>query len=92
MQIVADVTGRPVHTLAEDVEATQGAALLAARGAGLIDDAAMERGWVQPVPRALPNPESRAVYAALQEQYVAAYPALAPVMHGLALAGTARPA
>ncbi len=92
MQIIADVTGRPVHTLAEDVEATQGAALLAARGAGLIDDAAMERGWVQPQPRALPNPESRAVYAALYAQYVAAYPALAPVMHGLARAVLARPA
>lgn len=83
MQIVADVTGRPVHTLAEDVEATQGAALLAALGAGLITDADVERGWVQPVPRALPQPEHRAVYAALYEHYVAAYPALAPVMHGL---------
>lgn len=83
MQIIADVTGRPVHTLAEDVEATQGAALLAARGAGLIDDAAVERGWVQPVPRALPQAQNRAVYTALYEHYVAAYPALAPVMHGL---------
>jgi sugar (pentulose or hexulose) kinase len=89
MQIIADVTGRPVLTLAEDVEATQGAAMLAARGAGLIDEADMARGWVQPVLRATPDPKHRAAYAALYEQYVAAYPALAGVMHGLASLGSA---
>lgn len=87
MQIIADVTGRSVLTLAEDVEATQGAALLAARGAGLIDDEALVRGWVQPVLRARPDPAAQAVMAALYEQYVMAWPALAPVMHGLARAG-----
>ncbi len=89
MQIVADVTGRPVRTLAEDVEATQGAAMLAAHGVGLVDEDAMARGWVQPVPRAMPDPTRRAVYASVYEQYVAAYPALAGVMHGLAGAGSA---
>lgn len=89
MQIVADVTGRPVLTLAEDVEATQGAAMLAAHGVGLIDEAAMARGWVQPVLRATPDPDNRAIYSALYEQYVAAYPALAGVMHGIASAGSA---
>ncbi len=36
MQIIADITGRPVLTIEEEVEAAMGAALLAAYGAGLI--------------------------------------------------------
>src|SRR6185369_15197250 len=36
MQIIADVTARPVLTIAEDVEAAMGAALLAAYGAKLV--------------------------------------------------------
>ena len=83
MQIIADVTGRPVFTIAEDVEASLGAAMLAARGVGLLDDAAVRRGWVQPVQRALPRPAARAAYDALFAHYQAAYPALKPLMHGL---------
>lgn len=83
MQIIADVTGRPVFTIAEDVEASLGAALLAAYGAGLIDAAAVRRGWVTPVRRAMPDPAAHARYDALFEQYVALYPALKPVMHRL---------
>lgn len=84
MQILADVTGRRILTLAEDVEATQGAAQLAALGAGLIDEAALAGGWVSPVERARPRLAEQAVYAALFEQYVAAGQALAPVMQKLA--------
>ena len=87
MQILANVTGRRILTLAEDVEATQGAAQLAALGAGLIDEAALAAGWVQPVLRASPDPAARPVMAALYEQYVAAGVALAPVMQGLARVG-----
>jgi xylulokinase len=83
MQIIADVTGRPVFTLAEDVEASLGAALLAAFGAGLIDAEAVRRGWVTPVQRALPDAAAHVRYSALFEQYVALYPALKPVMHRL---------
>ena len=83
MQIIADVTGRPVWTLAEDVEASLGAAMLAALGVGLIDAAEVRRGWVQPVQRALPSAEAHAAYTAYFEQYVALYPALKPVMHRL---------
>jgi ribulokinase len=83
MQIIADITGRPVFTIAEDVEASLGAAVLAAYGAGLIDADTVRRGWVQPVHRASPEPRAHACYSALFAQYVALYPALKPVMHGL---------
>ncbi|MBC8058973.1 MAG: hypothetical protein H7Y61_20590, partial [Rhizobiales bacterium] len=83
MQIIADVTGRPVFTLREDVEASLGAAVLAAFGAGLIDADTVRRGWVEPMHRASPEPRARGRYDALFAQYVALYPALRPVMHRL---------
>jgi xylulokinase len=83
MQIIADVTGRPVRTLGEDVEASLGAAMLAALGVGLIDRDAVSRGWVRLVERARPEADARERYAALYAQYLALYPALKPVMHAL---------
>jgi ribulokinase len=83
MQMIADVTGRPVRTLAEDVEAPLGAALLAAFGAGLIDAATVQRGWVAQQVRAEPDAAAHARYGGLFAEYVALYPALAPVMHRL---------
>jgi ribulokinase len=83
MQIVADVTGRPVFTIAEDVEASLGAAVLAAYAVGLIDAAQVQKSWVKPVQRAVPNAEAQVRYTALFEQYVALYPALQPIMHRL---------
>lgn len=83
MQIIADVTGRPVFTLQEDVEASLGAAMLAAYGAGLIDAAAVRRGWVKPVLRTTPNRKANAAYSDLFAQYVDLYPALKPAMHRL---------
>ena len=83
MQIIADVTGRPVYTIAEDVEASLGAAMLAAFGVGLIDAETVRRGWVQPVQRALPRSNFHAKYSALFEQYLALYTAIRPVMHRL---------
>jgi ribulokinase len=83
MQIIADVTGRPVFTLQEDVEASLGAALLAAYGAGLIDADTVRRGWVMPVLRAQPDAVAHAAYSALFAQYVDLYPAIKPAMHRL---------
>ncbi|HKW84762.1 MAG TPA: FGGY-family carbohydrate kinase [Burkholderiaceae bacterium] len=88
MQIIADVTGRPVRTLPDDVEASLGAAMLAAYGVGLIDAAQVRRGWVTPAPRADPDPASHAAYAQLFESYVALYPALKPAMHALRQSGS----
>ena len=83
MQIIADVTGRPVFTIAEEVEASLGAAQLAAYGVGLIDAATVRKGWVQLVPRAQPQEPARSTYAALFKLYVALYPKLKSVMHQL---------
>lgn len=81
MQIVADVTGYPVWTIREDVEAALGAARLAALGAGLIqpNDAA----WITLVERALPDPASKARYDRVFAIYAGLYPALAGSMHAL---------
>ncbi|WDD92965.1 FGGY-family carbohydrate kinase [Burkholderia sp. FERM BP-3421] len=81
MQIIADVTGFPVWTIEQDVEAAMGAALLAALGAGLVDDAAARRGWVTLAERARPDPERRALYDARFGVYADLYPALRPLMH-----------
>jgi ribulokinase len=83
MQIIADVTGRPVFTIAEDVEASLGAAVLAAYAVGLIDAVQVRKSWVEPVQRALPDAAAHARYTELFGQYVDLYPALKPVMHRL---------
>ena len=81
MQIIADVTGYPVYTIAENVEAALGAALLAALGTGLIDKEEAQRGWVNLVPRSTPQPGASEVYRRIFEIYRDAYPALRPLMH-----------
>lgn len=83
MQIISDITGYPVDTIVQEVEAALGAALLAAHSAGLVDEAQVHRGWVQLRPRAEPQPERVALYSRLFSDYVALYPALKPVMHHL---------
>ena len=64
MQIIADVTGFPIWTIREDVEAALGAARLAAIGTGLIraDDT---NAWITVVERASPEPASQSRYDAL---------------------------
>jgi ribulokinase len=83
MQIVADVCGRPVFTLGDEVEAPLGAAMLAALGTGMLDADGVRRGWATAVARAVPSAGRAARYEALYAQYRAAYPALRPVMHRL---------
>lgn len=83
MQIIADITGRPVYTLEEDAEACLGAALLAAYGTGLVDAATVQRGWVHQLARATPDPARHAAYGEFFKLYVDLYPALQPAMHRL---------
>jgi xylulokinase len=83
MQIVADVTARPVLTIEQDVEAAMGAALLAAYGAGMVDEDAVRRGWATLVPRATPSHEAVARYDVMFGVYKSLYPALADSMHAL---------
>jgi xylulokinase len=83
MQIVADVTGRPVLTIEQDVEAAMGAAILAAYGVGLVTQGEVRRGWVTLVPRAKPRPEAVAVYDRMFRIYKSFYPAVKGTLHAL---------
>jgi xylulokinase len=83
MQIIADVTGYPVYTIVQDVEAALGAALLAAHAVGLVDGEQVRKGWVELELRAEPTPENVALYSTVFADYLALYPALKPIMHRL---------
>ena len=84
MQIIADITGYPVLTIEQAVEAPLGAAMLAALATGDIDDLASVRGWRTLERRATPNPRTQALYDQLFSVYCDLYPALKPSMHRLA--------
>ena len=83
MQIIADVTGFPVWTIREDVEAALGAARIAALGVGLL---ARDGGddWITLVERATPDPARKQRYDAVYAVYASLYPALRDQMHALA--------
>jgi sugar (pentulose or hexulose) kinase len=83
LQIIADMTGRPVLTIAEEVEAAMGAALLAALGAGLASREQGLKGWVTLREAARPRAEAGRVYDAGFAIYKGLYPALRGAMHGL---------
>jgi len=83
MQIAADITGYPVQTIGQDVEAALGAALLAGLGVGLVTADQAAQGWVTLVPRARPNAAVGAVYDRLFGVYADLYPALKDTMHRL---------
>ncbi len=83
MQIIADVTGYPVYTIAENVEAALGAALLAALGTGLISRETAQQGWVTLVPRSTPQAAASTAYRRAFGLYRDAYPALQSLMHRL---------
>ena len=83
MQIIADVTGRPVLTIEEDVEAAMGAAILAAYAVGLVTADEVRQGWVTLVPRAKPQPAPALVYDRMFELYKGLYPSLKGTLHGL---------
>ena len=78
-QIVTDVTGLPQDIPTTTIGASYGDARLAAEALGV--DA---RGWNPVTRRIEPDTNTRGVYDLLFEQYLNAYPALAPTMHTLA--------
>jgi xylulokinase len=83
MSIIADITGFPVYTIEQDVEAAMGAALLAAYGTKLISQETARGGWVTLIERARPDPARQSMYAERFGIYTDLYPALKPVMHRL---------
>ena len=82
-QILADVLDAEVRTVATAEGAAQGAALLAAVGAGWFADAATASAeWLRLDSPTTPGPDS-AVYEKLYSDYSALYPALKDTMHSL---------
>jgi xylulokinase len=76
-QIIADVTGRPLNVMAGDDGAPLGNAILAAKGAGLIDDPAQAALQAARIQRTYePHPARRPLYQNLFEIYCALYPQL----------------
>ena len=82
MQIIADVTGYPVFTIRENVEAPLGAARLAALGLGLIDRNSPDK-WITLDARAVPDPERKRRYDEVFAIYKDLYPDLKNAMHRL---------
>lgn len=89
MQIIADVTQRDVYTIAEQVEAALGAALLAGIGAGEVSAEAIHGGWIHLQRRASPQAAHASRYQALFELYRELYPVLRPLQHRLQKLGRA---
>jgi ribulokinase len=73
MQIIADVTGFPVVTIEQEVEAPMGA----------VTPESAARGWVTLREHARPREAERERYAQMFEIYKSLYPALKPAMHRL---------
>jgi len=89
MQIIADITGYPVLTIEQEVEAAMGAALLAGLAVGVVDREQAARGWVTLRERAVPQADTRALYQHQFALYKGLYPALKQTMHGLQEGGRA---
>ena len=85
-QILADVLNAEVRTVATAEGAAQGAALLAAVGAGWYDDTATaSRAWLRLDPPTAPSRDA-ARYEELYPLYRELYPSLRKTMHGLSVA------
>jgi xylulokinase len=83
MQIIADITGYPVFTIEENVEAALGAALLAALGAGIVTPEIAAEGWVTLKQHASPKSDAQRTYDRTFEIYKDLYPAMRTSMHRL---------
>ncbi|HEU5129722.1 MAG TPA: FGGY family carbohydrate kinase [Glycomyces sp.] len=82
-RVVSDVTGLEQQIPSVTVGASLGAAYLAARGDGMDVDIGR---WNPITATVAPDPAVRGCYEERYRLYRRAYPALAPVMHGLATA------
>ncbi len=82
-QILADVLNAEIRTVATAEGAAQGAAMLAAVGAGWFSSAQeASAAWLKLDPATAPG-DNVAVYSQIYESYRALYPALAETMHQL---------
>ncbi len=84
MQIIADVTGFPVVTIEQEVEAPLGDAMLAARAIGWLNDINEARRWFTLGPEVTPRPEAQARYDRLFPLFRDLYRNNRDIMHQLA--------
>lgn len=83
MQIIADVTGYPVLTIKQEVEAPLGDCFLAAKAVGIVQNAEQIREWFTLEARAKPNPEAHEQYNQLFKTYRSIYQNIKGDMHRL---------
>jgi len=84
-QLIADVTGRPLHVFADNPGAPLGDALLAGAGVGLVDDVAAVATRSARITRTfVPQPELRGRYDGLFSIYRSLYPNLKGAFASLA--------
>lgn len=79
-QIFADVTGLPVLTPVQEIEAPLGDAFLAAMGAGYIKDPDVIDSWIAMNPPVLPDKKNHELYQEYFSLYKGLYPALKDTM------------
>ena len=79
-QIFADVTGLPILTPVQEIEAPLGDAFMAAIGAGFITDYKEMQNWITMNPPIKPNPEAHETYQKYYTLYKELYPNLKELM------------
>ena len=85
LQMIADITGKTIHTPAETVGASFGDALMAALGVGYpgFSDYASLTNFIRPGQTFHPDPETHRAYRPFQEIYDALYEATRELAHRL---------
>lgn len=83
LQIIADVTGRPIRTLHGGIGAPLADALLVGLATGLVDSPLTIREWSPYADPILPDPERHELYERYYRLYRKLYPALAAIFHEL---------
>lgn len=87
LQILADVTGRPILVPKGNVEAPLADALVAGLGTGVIHNHRVISEWVSEVMRFEPDPKNKYVYDQYYQLYCKLYERVQEFMHALAKLG-----
>ncbi|MBA7542362.1 Xylulose kinase [subsurface metagenome] len=88
LKIFSDVTGYPVKTLIQDVEAPYGDALLAGVGTGVLDSYERIKDWVRFNKTIYPDKKAKKIYDQYFIEYKKAYESLKETMNTLGKIGS----
>jgi xylulokinase len=83
MKMFSDVTGYPIKTLAQNVEAPYGDALLAGVGTGVLDSYKRIKDWVRFDRTIYPDKKAKKIYDQYFVEYKKAYKSLKDIMKRL---------